>query len=472
MSLTASDISQEDPEQLFRVLEVIGQGSFGVVCTCINTQSNQVVAIKFVEMETDENSSLKREITILKNTFQCPYIVRYHGCYLKENNLMIVMEYCDGGSILDIMQMCKRTLTEIQISAILYQVLEGLIYLHDHKILHRDIKAGNVLVNQKGEAKLADFGVSAILVNTGFKQKTVVGSPYWMSPEVISLPKGSTGYDSKADIWSLGITAIEMAESKPPNFNLTPIKVIFVIPFRNPPTLEKPDQWSREFNDFVTQCLKKESEKRPTAKDLLNHPFILKGKDKAREIISELVEECIPLMKEYRRQKAEEEEQDQDENSSNGTVNPSSGGTTTTTSSSNTVQKGTLLKINTKTQTATIMDENGINISHIKHPSRNHHQKGSIALGTDDLSSQNSGTVVYGSATFQDDSEDSGSVVFKGTLQDQFEKLKLKYEQHQAKIKQQQVTSSDDDYDEDDDDEDENSDNDDNFKSGSVVFTK
>eukprot|EP01132_Coremiostelium_polycephalum_P003190 gene3190-3994_t len=298
-SLIASDISKEDPEQLFRVLEVIGQGSFGVVCSCINTQSNEVVAIKFLEMEADENSSLKKEITILKNT--------------------------------------------------------------------------------------------AILVNTGCKQKSLVGSPYWMSPEVISPPKGSTGYDSKADIWSLGITAIEMAESKPPHFNLYPLKVLFIIPFRNSPTLEKPENWSKEFNDFITLCLNKEADKRPTAKDLLNHPFIQKGKENSAEIISEMVDECIPLMQEYRRKKAEEEEED------SGDAGNSAG-----------VQKGTLLKVNTTTQTATIMNE--------KNTTKASNGGTFIHNNNNNNNNNNAGTVVFssrGNTTDDMDDEDdfdSGSV--------------------------------------------------------------
>ncbi|EFA84605.1 putative protein serine/threonine kinase [Heterostelium album PN500] len=432
-------IDQGDPEQMFRVLEVIGQGSFGLVCTCINTQSNKVVAIKFLEMEPDNenNQSLRREITILKNTAECPYIVQYHGCYLKDNNLMIVMEYCDGGSVLDIMQMCQIKLSERQIAAVLYSIIEGLVYLHSNKILHRDIKAGNVLLNQEGKAKLSDFGVSAILVNTGFKQKTVVGSPYWMSPEVISTPKGSSGYDYKADIWSLGITAIEMAEGKPPHFNLNPIKVIFVIPFRQSPTLETPGNWSKEFNDFISICLNKEADKRPSARELLDHPFIKMGKQDKDAIISELVTDCIPIMEEYRRRKAEEEEEEETH---------SQGG----------VEKGTLLKINTVTNRATVMNGTGNDGTFIQHPGS--------GTGTVVFSRGNTVTSDNCNNNYDEDDEengggdfDTGSVVFKGetgsSLQENLEKLKLQYEKQQHKN--------------------DDSDNEDGeFDSGSVVYTK
>eukprot|EP01133_Synstelium_polycarpum_P004061 gene4061-4723_t len=383
------DISQEDPEQLFRVMEVIGQGSFGVVCTCVNTLNNSIVAIKFLEMEPDEqNMSLRREIAILKNTAECPHCVQYHGCYLKDNNLMIVMEYCDGGSVLDVMQMCQRRLTEMQIAAVLHNVIEGLVYLHANKILHRDIKAGNVLLTRDGKAKLSDFGVSAILVNTGFKQKTVVGSPYWMSPEVISTPKGSSGYDYKADVWSLGITAIEMAEGKPPHFNLNPIKVIFIIPFRQSPTLEKPSEWSAEFNDFISLCLNKDAEKRPSAKDLLNHPFIQRGKaENTAKVISELVEECIPMMQEYRDRKAQEDEEE----------NEGSTGTR--------VEAGDFLKVNTTTNRATIVSSDGSTLSSSNGGTFIHHPSSK----NNTISSNFSGTVVFSRGNTQTSGIDSHS---------------------------------------------------------------
>ncbi|GAM23575.1 hypothetical protein SAMD00019534_067500 [Acytostelium subglobosum LB1] len=377
MTSLNAHITQGDPEQLFRVIEVIGQGSFGLVCTCINTMTNNIVAIKFLETEPDDaNQTLKREITILKNTAECPNIVQYHGCYLKDNNLMIVMEYCDGGSVLDIMSMCERKLTERQIAAVLYDVLQGLVYLHSNKILHRDIKAGNVLLNRQGKAKLSDFGVSAILVNTGFKQKTVV---------------------------------------------------IFVIPFRQAPTLEVPGNWSKEFNDFVTICLNKEADKRPTAKELLEHPFIQRGKIDCDKIISELVEESIPVMQEYRRRKAEEEYEDDEEPIGAGVV-----------------EKGTLFKLNTATNTATVLADGGTQQSNggtfIHNPNGDSYS-GSNSSGTVVFSSRggtttsNCNSIVFNSTSnssslYADlDEYDSGSVVFQGTLKEKFEKMKLQYEQ-------------------------------------------
>jgi len=327
------EISKEDPEQLFRVLEVIGQGSFGIVCTCVNTSDNKIYAVKFIEINEDDSGDLQNEIDILKATDKCANVVKYYGSYLKENYLMIVMEYCGGGSVLDVMQVCNRALTEQQISAICLHALRGLHYMHTNKILHRDIKAGNILLSSTG-GKLADFGVSTKLLSTIQKHKTVVGSPYWMSPEVIVAPNGASGYDHKADIWSLGITAIEMAETKPPHYDINPLRVIFVIPNRTPPTLKEPGKWSHEFNDFVAQCLRKNSTERPSAAELLNHPFVTQAAATADGVIATLVEITIPLLEEARKATKGREED--------------VGGT---------VKHGTVIQVNTVSRTATFADE-------------------------------------------------------------------------------------------------------------------
>lgn len=335
MSLKPEDISKDDPEQLFRVLDVIGQGSFGIVCTCINTSDNKTYAVKFIEINEDDSNDLQNEIDILKATDKCNNVVRYYGSYLKENYLMIVMEYCAGGSVLDIMQSCNRGMNEAQIAAIMLHTLRGLSYMHGNKILHRDIKAGNILLSHLG-AKLADFGVSTKLLSTIQKHKTVVGSPYWMSPEVIVAPNGAAGYDHKADIWSLGITAIEMAESKPPHYDINPLRVIFVIPNRTPPTLTEPAKWSTEFNEFVGLCLRKNPTERPSASELLNHPFIQKATATADTIIAALVETSIPLLEVARKANKDREED--------------CGGT---------VKQGTVIQVNTNNRTAVFVEDEG-----------------------------------------------------------------------------------------------------------------
>ena len=169
------------------------------------------------------------------------------------------------------MKVRKVPMDEPHIANLTRQVILGLVYLHEQKLIHRDIKSGNVLLNEEGEAKLADFGVSGQLTDKTEKRTTVIGTPYWMAPEVIQ----EVGYDTKADIWSLGITGIEMAEEEPPYANVHPMRAIFLIPSREPPALSEPDQWSSEFRDFLYQCLTKSPDERPTAKELLSHPFVL-----------------------------------------------------------------------------------------------------------------------------------------------------------------------------------------------------
>jgi len=218
------------------------------------------------------------------------------------------MEFCDGGSALDIMNALSKTFSEDQIAAICSCMVQGLIYLHSHLILHRDLKAGNILLTSDGIAKLADFGVSAKLQHTVEKRDTVVGSPYWMAPEVISVQKDKTeGYDMKADIWSLAITAIELAEGKPPLFEIASLRVIFLIPARDPPKLQQPTKWSKEFNDFLSVCLQKNPHDRPTSKELLNHPFIKKGLQK-QLLLKQLVQDTLPALAAARERKKKEEQ--------------------------------------------------------------------------------------------------------------------------------------------------------------------
>eukprot|EP01087_Luapelamoeba_hula_P012095 TRINITY_DN3361_c1_g1_i2.p1 TRINITY_DN3361_c1_g1~~TRINITY_DN3361_c1_g1_i2.p1 ORF type:complete len:393 (+),score=67.38 TRINITY_DN3361_c1_g1_i2:123-1181(+) len=213
------------------------------------------------------------------------YVVSYYGSYFKDSFLWIVMEYCAGGSISDVMTILGITLNEEQIATVLDYVLNGLHYLHaSQRKIHRDIKAGNILLTAKGEAKLADFGVSGQLSDTMAKRQTVIGTPFWMAPEVIQ----EVGYDMKADIWSLGITTIEMAEGDPPYSNIHPMRAIFMIPSRPPPRLTEPAKWSKDFSDFVAKCLTKDPADRPSAEALLKHPFLKKVKN--RQVLSAIVD--------------------------------------------------------------------------------------------------------------------------------------------------------------------------------------
>ncbi|KAL6064718.1 non-specific serine/threonine protein kinase [Balamuthia mandrillaris] len=277
---------RRNPEKEFQLMEKLGEGSYGSVWKALHRTSGRIIALKKVVVD-DDLDDLINEINIMKQC-QSPYVVSYFGSYFKDNELWIVMEYCGGGSVSDIMRIVNKTLTEEQIAVVVYYVLNGLSYLHSVRKIHRDIKAGNILLNHKGEAKLADFGVSGQLSDTMAKRQTVIGTPFWMAPEVIQ----EVGYDVKADIWSLGITCIEMAEMEPPYSNIHPMRAIFMIPSRPPPRLSDPSKWSKEFNDFVARCLTKDPNERPTAEELLKHPFLKSGL-KNQQVLSELVDETM-----------------------------------------------------------------------------------------------------------------------------------------------------------------------------------
>ncbi|UMM41360.1 hypothetical protein L5515_017651 [Caenorhabditis briggsae] len=263
-----SSALNKPPEEVFDIVGKLGEGSYGSVHKAIHKESGHVLAIKKVPVDTDLQEIIK-EISIMQ---QCKskYVVKYYGSYFKNSDLWIVMEYCGAGSISDIMRARRKPLSEKEISAVLRDTLKGLQYLHDLKKIHRDIKAGNILLNTDGIAKLADFGVAGQLTDTMAKRNTVIGTPFWMAPEVIE----EIGYDTKADIWSLGITAIEMAEGRPPYSDIHPMRAIFMIPTKPPPTFKKPEEWSSEFNDFIRCCLIKKPEERKTALRLCEHTFI------------------------------------------------------------------------------------------------------------------------------------------------------------------------------------------------------
>uniref|UniRef100_A0A2D4MTS5 non-specific serine/threonine protein kinase n=2 Tax=Micrurus TaxID=8634 RepID=A0A2D4MTS5_9SAUR len=303
------DSLTKQPEEVFDVLEKLGEGSYGSVFKAIHKETGQVVAIKQVPVESDLQEIIK-EISIMQ---QCdsPHVVKYYGSYFKNTDLWIVMEYCGAGSVSDIIRLRNKTLMEDEISTIIQSTLKGLEYLHFMRKIHRDIKAGNILLNTEGHAKLADFGVAGQLTDTMAKRNTVIGTPFWMAPEVIQ----EIGYNCLADIWSLGITAIEMAEGKPPYADIHPMRAIFMIPTNPPPTFRKPELWSDEFTDFVKQCLVKCPEQRATATQLLQHPFVknAKGVFILRDMINEAMDIKLKIQQAQQRDMFHDDEENSEE---------------------------------------------------------------------------------------------------------------------------------------------------------------
>ncbi|KAA1071759.1 hypothetical protein PGT21_018534 [Puccinia graminis f. sp. tritici] len=261
----------------YKLLEKLGQGNFGVVFKALDRVTGEIVAVKEVDLEnSDEDiSEIQKEISHLADC-DSEHIVKYYGSFVRGYKLWIVMEYLAGGSCLDLLK--PGPFPETGIQTVMHELLLGLEYLHAQKKIHRDIKSANILVSSKGKIKLADFGVATQLSNHKSRRHTFVGTPFWMAPEVIK----QSSYDEKADIWSLGITAIELAKGQPPLSEYHPLRVLFLIPKAKPPTLEEtlePErlaQYSEDFQDFINACLLKDVELRPTASQLLGHQFIRK----------------------------------------------------------------------------------------------------------------------------------------------------------------------------------------------------
>ncbi|XP_074143699.1 STE20-like serine/threonine-protein kinase isoform X2 [Sminthopsis crassicaudata] len=285
-----------NPEDVWELVGELGDGAFGKVFKAQNKETGVLAAAKLIEVQSEEElEDYIMEIDILASCDH-PHIVQLLDALYWEGKLWILIEFCPGGAVDAIILELEKGLTEVQIQVVCKQILQALEYLHGSRIIHRDLKAGNVLLSSEGYVKLADFGVSAKNSRTLQRRASFIGTPYWMAPEVIQCETSKEApYDYKADIWSLGITLIEMAEMEPPHHELNPMRVLLKIHKSPPPTLRYPQQWSEEFKDFLRKSLEKDPEIRWSACQLLQHPFVSEVEDSGplRELIAEAKAEVL-----------------------------------------------------------------------------------------------------------------------------------------------------------------------------------
>ncbi|XP_029173409.1 myosin-IIIb-like isoform X2 [Nylanderia fulva] len=298
-----------DPGERFRLEELIGEGTYGEVYAAYDKETGNKVAVKILENVADNIEEIEEEYLVLRDLSLHPNIPLFHGLFLKrakpgqeEDQLWFVMELCTGGSVTDLVQGVKKRgirLTDDQIAYILKETVEALIFLHSNHCMHRDVKGHNILLTEEARVKLVDFGVSSHLAATLARKNTSVGTPYWMAPEVIACEQQlDSSYDSRCDVWSIGITAIELAEGDPPLSELHPMRALFQIPRNPPPSLKNPDIYSPELKDFIAECLVKDLEHRPFASELKEHPLL----SNVEPIVGKIREQ---LREEIRRQRAE-----------------------------------------------------------------------------------------------------------------------------------------------------------------------
>uniref|UniRef100_A0ABM5FLR9 non-specific serine/threonine protein kinase n=1 Tax=Pogona vitticeps TaxID=103695 RepID=A0ABM5FLR9_9SAUR len=302
-----------DPNEVWEIVGELGDGAFGKVYKAKNKETGALAAAKVIETKNeDELEDYMVEIEILA-TCDHPYIVKLLGAFYYDSKLWIMIEFCPGGAVDATMLELDRGLTEPQIQVVCRQMLEALNYLHSKKIIHRDLKAGNVLLTLDGDIKLADFGVSAKNMRTLQRRDSFIGTPYWMAPEVVMCETmKDTPYDYKADIWSLGITLIEMAQIEPPHHELNPMRVLLKIAKSDPPTLSNPSKWSLEFRDFLKTALDKNPETRPSAAQLLEHSFVSKvtSNRALRELVAEAKAEVMEEIEDNREEANEDDSPD------------------------------------------------------------------------------------------------------------------------------------------------------------------
>jgi len=264
-------ISKGDPKKRFQIIDEIGEGSFGVVFSAWDLQTGDKVAVKSMKLDDSYEEDLVLEIVMMQS-LKHQNIVQFYDAYkIEEDKLWIVMEIMEGGCLTEILDLFPHVrLTEDQIAFVMTEVLTGLDYIHGLNKIHRDIKSDNVLLDTKGNAKLADFGYTVQLTQERSNRNTTIGTPYWEAPEVITEDE----YDNKVDIWSCGVMALEMAEGEPPYLDLPPLTALRLIVLDGIPPLDS--KWSSEFREFVGLCLSIDTKSRAPTASLLQHPFLQK----------------------------------------------------------------------------------------------------------------------------------------------------------------------------------------------------
>eukprot|EP00127_Corallochytrium_limacisporum_P001913 Clim_evm68s88 gene=Clim_evmTU68s88 len=425
--LAPEDVARSD-STAFDILEKLGEGSYGEVHKGIYKRTGDVVAIKKVPVASSDIKSLVKEVAIMQDCrHDC--VIKYFGSFFQGEHLWIAMEYMGGGSVTDLMNLRKRTLSEAELKLVVRDSLKGLEFLHSIGKIHRDIKAGNILLTDNGVAKLADFGVTAQITEEVTKRNTLIGTPYWMAPEVVQ----EVGYDTMADIWSLGITCIEMIEGMPPLANIHPMRALFMIPGRPAPGLQNPDEVSPDLVDFLKCCLKKKPSERQKCGKLLNHVFVKKISNKFA--MRRAIEEAATMKFDLDIGIDEEDENEQDfatmkpgaaSSADTGTMKPGVSGTAKppplpprgrSSGSTPNLHTGTMVS-NTGTM---VTHDTGTMIAHNTGTMITHDTGTMIAHDTGTMITNDTGTMVNKSGTMISNSgtmvqNDTGTMVTSGTM--------------------------------------------------------
>ncbi|XP_077646560.1 serine/threonine-protein kinase PAK 3-like [Lonchura striata] len=266
-----SIVSLGEPVKKYRAFEELGRGGFGAVYKALDTSTGQQVAIKIMSLQEKMSEELAvNEILVMRDS-RNPNIVSYLDSYLVDAELWLVMEFMDGSTLFDVLRAVY--LEEGEIGAVCRECLQGLHFLHSRQVIHRDIKSGNVLVGMDGSVKLADFGLCAQLSPERSKRSSRVGTPSWMAPEVVR----GEAYGPKVDIWSLGIMGLEMVEGEAPYERMARVRVFELIEMNGPPKLQNPRHHSALLRDFLRCCLQADEDRRWSAQELLQHPFVTSG---------------------------------------------------------------------------------------------------------------------------------------------------------------------------------------------------